>query len=122
MAEGGSRHPRRGRDGRPGRRSRNPDLLPPENTDRGRRVAPGSRIASESYFFPLWGFAWRCPWRWGGLRLGHWRRLRLGLGHRGGAGSHRLEWRRPRWLAWARRVTRVWHGDSLFIPVEPSDP
>src|SRR5438105_6420433 len=53
---------------------------------------------------PLVGLAWRCPWRWGGLRL--W--------HRGGLGSHRLEWRRPRWLAGARRVTRVWHGDSLL--------
>jgi len=33
---------------------------------------------------PLWGFAWRCPWRRGGLRLGHWHRLRLG--HGGGWG------------------------------------
>ena len=34
----------------------------------------------------------------------HWGRLR----------SHRLEWRRPRWLARTRRVARVWHGDNLL--------
>src|SRR5882762_10047966 len=48
---------------------------------------------------PLWGFAWRCPWRRGRLRLGHWHRRRLG------------------WFARTRRVTRVWHGDrDLALP------
>ena len=76
-----------------------------------RAVCTAAPLIASKLLLPLWWFAWRCPWR-GGLRLGHWRRL--GLGHRGGLGSHRLEWRRPRWLAWTRRVTRVWHGDSLL--------
>ena len=76
-----------------------------------RAVCTAAPLIASKLLLPLWWFAWRCPWR-GGLRLGHWRRL--GLGHRGGLGSHRLEWRRPRWLAWTRRVTRVWHGDSVL--------
>jgi hypothetical protein len=96
----------------PGEASALRPALQPSASRHGRRSR--SRAARETLLLPLWGFAWRCPWRRGRLRLGHWHRLRLG--RRGGLGSPRLEWRRPRWLARTRRVTRVWHGDRDLAP------
>jgi len=99
--------------------SNDPRSAPIWDTDRRRRVALSEgycarcerfaqrrRWSRRELLLPLWGFTWRCPWRRRRLRLGH----RLRLWHWGRLRSHRLEWRRPRWLARTRRVARVWHG------------
>ena len=60
----------------------------------------------------------RCLWYLNRRSLWHLDRRRTRLRR---LGSRRLEWWRPGWLARPGRLVRVWHSDSLPIPVELGD-